>query len=114
MADHRKMLKGNSVVIVLSMLEREPMYGYQMIKAIEKVSDGVFKFKEGTLYPILHSLETEKMIESYWWGQEGGRQRKYYRLTSKGRAELQKQRQEWAAYRSAVDKIVQGEGLAWT
>lgn len=113
MTDLKKMLKGNTVVLILSMLEREPMYGYQMIKEIERVSDGVFKFKEGTLYPILHSLETKKMIESYWWGQEGSRQRKYYRLTSKGRAELKKQRQEWAAFRSAVDKIVQGEEFAW-
>ena len=51
---NKEMLKGSTVVLVLSILEREPMYGYQMIKEIEKESEGIFSFKEGTLYPILH------------------------------------------------------------
>lgn len=112
MSLNNEMLKGSTAVLVLSMLEREPMYGYQMIKEIEKESSGVFSFKEGTLYPILHSLESKHIIESYWWGQEGSRQRKYYRLTTKGKTELKKKQQEWVTFRSAVDKILAGEVLA--
>jgi len=114
MAINKEMLKGGTVVLVLSMLDREPMYGYQMIKEIEKESSGVFSFKEGTLYPILHSLESKKMIESYWWGKEGSRQRKYYRLTTKGKSELKEKQQEWVTFRSTVDKILTGEVFAWT
>ncbi|NLT94944.1 MAG: PadR family transcriptional regulator [Clostridia bacterium] len=111
---NKEMLKGSTIVLVLSMLDREPMYGYQMIKEIEKESKGVFSLKEGTLYPILHSLESKNMIESYWWGNEGGRQRKYYRLTPKGKAELKAKKQDWITFRSAIDKILTGEAYAWT
>jgi len=110
---NKEMLKGSTVILVLSILEREPMYGYQMIKEIEKDSGGIFSFKEGTLYPILHSLESKGLIESYWLGKEGHRQRKYYRLTSKGKSELKRKKQEWLAFRSAVDKIILGEAYTW-
>ncbi|NLW24918.1 MAG: PadR family transcriptional regulator [Clostridia bacterium] len=113
MSISKEMLKGSTVVLVLSMLERKPMYGYQMIKEIEKESKGLFSFKEGTLYPILHSLESENLIESYWWGNEGGRQRKYYRLTPKGKSELKEKQREWVTFRSTVDKILMGEAFAW-
>lgn len=108
------MLKGSTVVLVLSMLNHKPMYGYQMIKEMEKESNHVFKFKEGTLYPILHSLESKDMVESYWWGNEGSRQRKYYRITTKGKTELKKKQQEWVTFRSTVDKILTGEVFTWT
>ncbi|KJS21602.1 MAG: DNA-binding protein [Clostridiaceae bacterium BRH_c20a] len=114
MTVNKEMIKGSKVVLVLSMLNHEPMYGYQMIKEIEKESSGLFSFKEGTLYPILHSLESENMIESYWWGKEGSRQRKYYRLTTKGKSKLKEKQQEWVTFRSAVDKILTGEVFAWT
>ena len=110
---NKEMLKGSTAVLVLSMLNREPMYGYQMIKEIEKESQGIFSFKEGTLYPILHSLENGSIIESYWWGDEGSRQRKYYKLTARGKSELKKKQQEWTVFRSAVDKILTKGALAW-
>lgn len=110
---NKEMFKGSTVLLVLSMLEREPMYGYQMIKEIEKESNSVFRFREGTLYPILHSLESKDIIESYWWGNEGSRQRKYYRLTTKGKSKLKEKQREWATFRSTVDKILAGEVFAW-
>ena len=113
MSLNKEMLKGSTVVLVLSMLNREPMYGYQMIKEIEKESSGFFSFKEGTLYPILHSLESKGMIESYWWGNEGSRQRKYYRITNKGKSEFKEKQPEWVKFRSTVDKILTGEAFIW-
>ncbi|SMB89773.1 transcriptional regulator, PadR family [Desulfonispora thiosulfatigenes DSM 11270] len=110
---NKEMLKGSTVVLVLSMLNREPMYGYQMIKEIEKESNSIFSFKEGTLYPILHSLESKDMVESYWCGEEGSRQRKYYRLTTKGKSELKEKQQEWVTFRSTVDKILTREVFSW-
>lgn len=103
---NRELLKGSTVIMVLSLLDQEPMYGYQMIKEIARRSGGVFAFKEGTLYPILHSLEAEGLIESYWLGKEGSRQRKYYRLTRQGKQGLAARQQEWVTFRGAVDKIL--------
>jgi DNA-binding PadR family transcriptional regulator len=84
------------------------MYGYEMTKEIEKKSDGIFTFKEGTLYPILHTLESDNMVESYWSEHEG-RRRKYYRITDKGKLMLKDKKQEWSLFRSAVDRVL-GEG----
>ena len=112
MGVNRELLKGSTIILILSLLEREPMYGYHMIKEIDKKSSGVFKLKEGTLYPILHSLESQTMIESYWSGNQGSRRRKYYRITKKGRLLLKEKHQEWNLFRSAVDKVL-GEGIVW-
>ena len=105
----KEMLKGSTVILVLSLLEQEAMYGYQMTKEIEKKSSGVFTFKEGTLYPILNSLEADGIIESYWSGSEGSRQRKYYQITSTGKKHLKEKQKEWVTFRSAVDKVITGE-----
>lgn len=109
---NKELLKGCTVILLLSLLERKPMYGYEMIKELEKKSSGVFSFKEGTLYPILHSLEAENMIESYWEGEEGSRKRKYYRITELGNKEVKDKQEEWTVFRSAVDKVL-WEGIAW-
>lgn len=53
------------------------------------------------------------MIESYWWGNEGSRQRKYYRITRKGNNCLKEKQQEWVTFSSAVDKILTGEAYVW-
>lgn len=107
---NKELLKGSTVAIILAMLDQQPMYGYQMIKEIEKHSGGVFAFKEGTLYPILHSLEAESMVESYWTETEGNRRRKYYRITGEGRLHLEKKRSEWATFCQAINQVL-GEGM---
>ncbi|ACV62997.1 transcriptional regulator, PadR-like family [Desulfofarcimen acetoxidans DSM 771] len=114
MSVNKELLKGSTVILVLSLLDREPMYGYQMIKEIENKSSGVFKFKEGTLYPILHSLEADGMINANWWGNEGSRQRKYYQITKKGNLYLKDKQQEWVTFRSAVDKFLTREAYVWS
>jgi len=103
---NKELLKGSTSILILSLLDRKHMYGYEMIKEIERKSGGVFSFKEGTLYPILHALESEQIIESYWDDNEGGRKRKYYLITSKGKQYLQEKQKEWAVYRSAVEKVL--------
>ena len=64
-------------LVVLHLLSREDMYGYQMISELEKKFDSTFTMKEGTLYPILRALENEGAVESYQTATEGGRKRKY-------------------------------------
>lgn len=109
---NKELLKGSTSILILSLLDRQSMYGYQMIKEIENKSSGVFKFKEGTLYPILHSLESEGFIESYWDESEGKRKRKYYQITKKGKGHVKEKQQEWTTFRSAVDKVL-WEGITW-
>lgn len=102
----KELTKGSSALLVLSVLENEEMYGYQIIKEIEKRSEDVFSFKEGTLYPILHAFEKDNYVESYWLQSVQGRQRKYYKITDKGRKILVKSREEWESYTTAVKKVI--------
>lgn len=103
---NKELLKGSTVILILKLLNESDMYGYQMIKAIEEKSEGIFSFKEGTLYPILHTLEQNSLVEAYWNDTEGKRKRKYYRLTKEGRKSLEEKKKEWSVFSSTVDKIL--------
>ncbi|GIP21223.1 MULTISPECIES: PadR family transcriptional regulator [Paenibacillus] len=104
----KEMIKGSTGTLILTLLSRQPMYGYELIKQLELSSGGVFALKEGTLYPLLHTMETEQWVESYWT-ESGGRKRKYYRITEGGRGQLEVKRTEWQVFRQAVDSVL-GEG----
>ncbi len=104
----KELLKGSTVILILSLLENKSMYGYEMIKEIENKSTGIFAFKEGTLYPILHSLEAEGMVESSWLQIEGSRRRKYYTITDKGKHYAQAKKEEWLTFRTTVDRVLGG------
>ncbi|MCY6372214.1 PadR family transcriptional regulator [Clostridium ganghwense] len=103
---NKELLKGSTVILILKLLDKKPMYGYEMIKEIEEKSSGIFTFKEGTLYPILHTLEREGLVEAYWNQSEGKRRRKYYKITDEGKLSLKKKQEEWTTFRSTVDKIL--------
>lgn len=105
---NKELLKGSTVGLVLKMLDQKDMYGYEIIKEMQQKSGGVFEFKEGTLYPILHSLETDELVIAYWEVKES-RNRKYYRITPKGQKQLSEKKREWNLFRNAVDGVL-GEG----
>ncbi len=96
-------------MLVLNLLSTSDMYGYQMIKELEKRSDSTFTLKEGTLYPILHGLESQGMIEAYWEDTESARKRKYYSITNSGKKLLMEKQKEWQIYSKAVNKVIGGE-----
>jgi DNA-binding PadR family transcriptional regulator len=106
----KELLKGSTGILILNLLNQQDRYGYELIKELERMSDGTFTLKEGTLYPILHSMETEKWLQSYW-EQAEGRKRKYYRITDSGRRKLQEKRQEWKLFRTAVDQVLGEEPI---
>ncbi|MDR0263234.1 MAG: helix-turn-helix transcriptional regulator [Sphingobacterium sp.] len=110
MAVNKELLKGSTAILLLTVLNKKEMYGYELIKEIERSSEGVFSMKEGTLYPILHTLEAEGWLEAYW-STHDGRKRKYYRITERGRNQLQEKTKEWVQFRTAVDRVI-GEGLS--
>lgn len=103
----RELLRGTTSLLVLSILENEDMYGYQMIKKVKLKSENVFEFQEGTLYPILHKLEEEGLISSYW-DESTEKRRKYYSITKKGQKQLKSKKQEWKIFSSKVNQIIGG------
>jgi PadR family transcriptional regulator PadR len=100
--------KGTLPTLILKALLHEPNHGYRIAQQIKERSQGVLDFKEGTLYPALHKLENEGLVESYE-GIEKGRPRRYYRITKNGRRTLSKDRSEWRELSRAVT-IILGEG----
>ena len=99
-------LRGTLPTLILEAIERQPDHGYSMAQRIKERSKGVLDFKEGTLYPALHKLEIDGTVESYE-EVEKGRNRRYYRITEKGRGELAKGRKEWLQISRAVTGILQ-------
>ncbi len=91
-----KELVGASVrPILLSILAKEDSYGYEIIQSVREYSFGQLVWKDGSLYPVLHRMEDEGFIESYWQKTESGRRRKYYRISSGGKAQLEQERHQW-------------------
>lgn len=98
-------LKGTLPTLILEALEHQPDHGYRIAQRIKERSQGVLDFKEGTLYPALHKLENDGMVESYE-EIEKGRPRRYYRITDAGRASLARDRAEWRQVSQAVSLIL--------
>lgn len=103
-------LKGSLPLLVLHLLARRASHGYQIAKDIKAASEGVLDFREGTLYPTLHSMEQRGWIEAFE-EEAGGRTRRYYRLTEAGWGALAQEREEWHRYSAAVN-LVLGEAAA--
>lgn len=99
-------------LLVLSLLSREDMYGYQMIATLEKKFDSTFALKEGTLYPILRNLENVGAVTAYEQDAPTGRKRRYYHLTNKGKGLLKEEAEQWNSYARAVDAVVSQAVLA--
>lgn len=105
------LLKGSTTLLILQLLKKEDMYGYQMIDELRAQSNKVFELKAGTLYPLLHALQQKDMIETYD-KEVSGRTRKYYHLTEKGGKLLQEKKEEWALYASSMSKVLGGLSFA--
>ncbi len=82
------------------------MYGYEIIKLVNEKSNQAFEWKEGTLYPCLHRMEAEGLIDSEWRTADNGRDRKYYAITRKGAKLLTEKVSEWAVFTKAVNAIL--------
>jgi PadR family transcriptional regulator PadR len=104
----KQLKKGVIEILILELLSGEKMYGYQLIQELDVRSGGVFRMREGTLYPVLYRLEDSKYIESFW-EQENERRsvpRKYYRITPGGLSALQGMKTELNTLFTAVRAIL--------
>jgi PadR family transcriptional regulator PadR len=102
-----ELLKGTLSLLILSLLSRKPMYGYEIAATVHRDTDGSFTWREGSLYPSLHKMETDGLIVGEWEEKETGRKRRYYQITKKGKAALREKVQSWTDLCQAVNRILE-------
>lgn len=110
MAEKLELKQGTLDVLVLKSLSWEPLHGYAIAKWIQERTDSVLSVEEGALYPALHRLERKGWIESDWGRSENNRRAKYYQLTGRGRAALEREASEWDRYAAAVARVLEARG----
>jgi PadR family transcriptional regulator PadR len=98
-------LNGVPELLVLKLLSRREMYGYEIVKAIQSQTDEIFSFGEGCIYPYLHYLESEKLVASHR-KEVDGRSRNYYQLTARGRKRLEALSAEWTRVASGIALVM--------
>ncbi|MDQ8153843.1 MAG: helix-turn-helix transcriptional regulator, partial [Gemmatimonadota bacterium] len=88
--------------LVLAILAEGESYGYAIIKRVGELTAGELEWTDGMLYPVLHRLERDALVQSSWGESETGRRRKYYQLTKAGAEELERQRRQWQVVNKAL------------
>jgi PadR family transcriptional regulator PadR len=101
----RELMRGAGPVAVMRLLESGEKYGYELIKALERQSDGVLVMGQSTLYPLLYNIEAKGLVDSREEVAGNGRSRKYYRLTAKGKTQLARDIKQWEALSTAMGKL---------
>ena len=99
--------KGSAELLILSLLARRALHGYELAKLIEARSEGAVRFKAASLYPLLYRLEDRGWILGRWVEKAGQRRRRHYRVTAEGHKVLEQQRQTWAAFVAGVSRILE-------
>lgn len=102
----REFLTGTVGVLILSLLSERPMYAYEMVQEADRRSSQAFQLKEGTVYPALHQMARDGLVQATWRDSPAGRPRKYYALTAKGRRQADSKRRQWVAISAAMRAIV--------
>lgn len=105
---NKELLKGSIDLLLLSLIAQKDEYGYELAKKIREKSNEVYEIGEGTLYPALKRLETQKAVESYWGDANEGGRRKYYRITKAGRGLLQDKMKDWQSLSQLVTLCNEG------
>jgi len=102
-----ELVKGTLALLILALLSRKSMYGYELAATVHRDTDGAFTWREGSLYPNLHKLEQGGLIVGEWEEKETGRKRRYYKITRSGRAALAEKVQAWHDLARAVNGILE-------
>jgi DNA-binding PadR family transcriptional regulator len=100
----KDLVAASATPLVLAILSEGESYGYAIIKRVAELSGGELAWTDGMLYPLLHRLERNGLVEASWGRSETGRRRKYYRLTGAGVEHLDRQRRQW----QVVDRALKG------
>lgn len=100
------LLQGNLEMLILRTLQAGPHHGYAIARHLHRVSEEFIKVEEGSLYPALHRMERRGWIASHWGTSESNRRAKYYRLTRKGRQQLERQAAAWNRMSEAIGRVM--------
>lgn len=100
-------IKGTLSLLILSLLSRRPMYGYEIASTVGEETHNIFELKAGSLYPSLHNLEKEGLVRGEWQGEDNKRQRKYYHITESGTAYLAQKTDAWHQVNRAVNSVLE-------
>jgi len=100
------LLQGTLDLLIFKTLSAGPMHGYRIAARIQQLSADVLRIEEGSLYPALYRLEQKGLIESEWGVSENNRQAKFYKLTRKGRREMETEEQSWDRLSAAVARVL--------
>jgi transcriptional regulator len=102
-----ELLQGTLDLLILRTLSREPMHGWAVSHRIQAISKDALRVNQGSLYPALHRLEEEGLIESEWGVSELGRRAKFYEMTAAGRRQLARENATWRKFSEAVQLVLQ-------
>ena len=108
MAPKSDLLQGTLDLLILKTLAERPMHGWGISLKIQAVSQEVLQVNQGSLYPALHRLEQQGLIEAEWGNSENNRQAKFYQLTRKGRQQLAEEQKNWERLAGAVARVLSG------
>jgi len=101
------LLQGTLDMLILKIVALGPVHGYGISQRIRQISKEVLKVQQGSLYPALHRLEKRGWLEAEWGESENGREAKFYKLSAKGRKQLQSEESNWERLAQAVTQIMQ-------
>lgn len=100
-----KITRGSCELAILSLLEGQSLYGFEIAKKISERTGGRLKFTLASLYPLLYEMERRGWVEAHWRENAAGRDRRYYRLTPTGKRQLAPLREEWRSFFQALDTL---------
>jgi len=103
----RELVGSTTTTLILSVLSTGSAHGYEIVRRINELSDGIFEWQEGTIYPALHKLEDKELIRGQWIEAASGKKRRVYSLTSEGKRMLVADTREWKIYSKAVEGILE-------
>jgi PadR family transcriptional regulator, regulatory protein PadR len=106
MSQLQQVRKGSTSLLILSVLAGEKMYGYQIMRELETRSQGYFTMTAALLYPALHQLEQDNLVEGEWEDGPGKRRRKYYSITPKGRQAMIENQSAWQDFVTHLSKVL--------
>src|SRR5499425_3918322 len=97
-----ELLQGTLDLLILKTLAGAPLHGYKIAQKIRELSDDVLRVEEGSLYPALYRMEQKGLIQSEWGISENNRQARFYKLTRKGRRDMEAEAASWVRLSTAV------------
>lgn len=107
----KQLIKGSMKTVVLQLLSKSSMHGYEISVQLKSLGRGSFAVTEGTLYPLLHSLEADKFVTSQMEQGQGRRKRKVYYISEKGKQVLAEKKAQWLEFRNTMEELLVNKSI---